>query len=86
MPTLYHFFGTKQGLVDAVIERGFDRYLAEKASMESSGDPIQDIRIGWDAHVAFGIANPASTASCTAPSVRGIRPPHRRDPTRSCER
>lgn len=58
MPTLYHFFGSKQGLVDAVIERGFDRYLAEKASMESSGDPIQDIRIGWDAHVAFGIANP----------------------------
>lgn len=58
MPTLYHFFGSKQGLVDAVIEHGFDLYLGEKASMESSGDPIQDIRAGWDAHVAFGLANP----------------------------
>ncbi|MDN5685642.1 MULTISPECIES: TetR/AcrR family transcriptional regulator [Brachybacterium] len=58
MPTLYHFFGSKQGLIDAVIEHGFDLYLGEKASMESSGDPIQDIRAGWDAHVAFGLTNP----------------------------
>ncbi|MBY0688056.1 TetR/AcrR family transcriptional regulator [Microbacterium marinilacus] len=58
MPTLYHFFGSKQGLLDAVIERGFDLYLAEKAAHESSGDPVQDIRDGWDAHVAFGIENP----------------------------
>ncbi|WP_119695757.1 TetR/AcrR family transcriptional regulator [Microbacterium halotolerans] len=58
MPTLYHFFGSKQGLIDAVVEHGFDLYLGEKSSMESSGDPIQDIRAGWDAHVAFGLANP----------------------------
>lgn len=58
MPTLYHFFGSKQGLIDAVVEHGFDVYLGEKASMESSGDPIQDIRSGWDAHVAFGLSNP----------------------------
>ncbi|NJP52925.1 TetR/AcrR family transcriptional regulator [Streptomyces sp. SBST2-5] len=58
MPTLYHFFGSKQGLIDAVVEHGFDLYLGEKAAMESSGDPIQDIRAGWDAHVAFGLTNP----------------------------
>ncbi|WP_178945525.1 TetR/AcrR family transcriptional regulator [Kocuria sp. TGY1127_2] len=58
MPTLYHFFGSKQGLIDAVIEHGFDLYLGGKASMEPSGDPIQDIRSGWDAHVDFGLANP----------------------------
>lgn len=58
MPTLYHFFGSKQGLIEAVIEHGFDLYLGEKSAMESSGDPIQDIRAGWDAHVAFGLANP----------------------------
>lgn len=58
MPTLYHFFGSKQGLIDAVVDRGFDLYLGEKASVESSGDPIQDIRAGWDAHVAFGLTNP----------------------------
>ncbi len=58
MPTLYHFFGSKQGLIDAVVEHGFDLYLGGKASMETSGDPIQDIRSVWDAHVKFGLANP----------------------------
>lgn len=58
MPTLYHFFGNKQGLIDAVVERGFDLYMTEKAAQESSGDPIQDLRDGWDAHVAFGLSNP----------------------------
>ena len=58
MPTLYHFFGNKQGLIEAVVERGFDMYLSAKSSTESSGDPIQDLRLGWDAHVAFGLVNP----------------------------
>ncbi|GAA1853416.1 TetR/AcrR family transcriptional regulator [Brevibacterium marinum] len=58
MPTLYHFFGNKQGLIEAVIERGFDMYLSAKSSSESSGDPIHDLRMGWDAHVAFGLENP----------------------------
>ncbi|HIW90418.1 MAG TPA: TetR/AcrR family transcriptional regulator [Candidatus Corynebacterium avicola] len=58
LPTAYHFFGSKQGLLDAVVEHGFDMYLSEKMAMESSGDPIQDIRAGWDAHVTFGLDNP----------------------------
>lgn len=58
MPTLYHFFGSKNGLIEAVIERGFDLYMAQKHAQESTGDPIQDIRHGWDAHVQFGITNP----------------------------
>ncbi|MCF8606519.1 TetR/AcrR family transcriptional regulator [Gordonia sp. HY442] len=58
MPTLYHFFGSKQGLIDAVVERGFELYLDEKEGHESSGDPIRDISDGWDAHVRFGLKNP----------------------------
>ena len=58
MPTLYHYFGSKQGLTEAVIERGFDLYLDQKAAHESTADPINDIRQGWDAHVEFGITNP----------------------------
>ncbi|GAA4680764.1 TetR/AcrR family transcriptional regulator [Gordonia humi] len=58
MPTLYHFFGSKQGLIDAVVERGFELYLTEKEGHESSGDPIADLRDGWDSHVRFGIENP----------------------------
>lgn len=58
MPTLYHHFGSKKGLIEAVINHGFDLYLGEKEAHQSSGDPIQDIREGWDAHVAFGLKNP----------------------------
>lgn len=73
MPTLYHFFGSKQGLIDAVIEHGFDLYIAEKESHESSGDVIQDIREGWDAHVSFGIRNPGFYTRCTAKCVQASR-------------
>lgn len=58
MPTLYHFFGSKAGLIDAVIERGFDLYMAQKNAADWGSDPIQDLRLGWDAHVRFGLANP----------------------------
>ncbi|WP_307219930.1 hypothetical protein [Microbacterium sp. SORGH_AS_0888] len=36
MPTLYHFFGGKQGLIEAVIERGFDLYLGRKERAEET--------------------------------------------------
>lgn len=58
-PTLYHYFGSKEGVVNAVVEYGFDAYLREKQAQESTGDPIEDIRSGWDTHVAFGRSNPA---------------------------
>lgn len=81
MPTLYHFFGSKQGLVDAVVERGFEMYLAEKGSHESSGDPIQDIRAGWDAHVAFGLANTGFYTLMYGKIRPGYSPPHQDRPS-----
>nr|WP_222132160.1 TetR/AcrR family transcriptional regulator [Pseudonocardia sp. C8] len=74
LPTLYHFFGSKEGLVEAVVEHGFDRYLAAKEAHESSGDPIQDIRAGWDAHVAFGLAHPGFYALMYGQVTPGRRP------------
>src|SRR5699024_9395768 len=58
MPTLYHFFGPKQGRIEAVIDHGFDLYIGQKSATEHSGAPIQDSRAGRAAHVAFGVANP----------------------------
>lgn len=81
MPTLYHYFGNKQGLADAVVERGFDLYLAEKSASESTGDPIQDIRDGWDAHVAFGIANPGFYALMYGKIRPGYSPPAQARPS-----
>lgn len=81
MPTLYHFFGSKQGLLEAVIERGFDLYLSVKSAHESSGDPIQDIREGWDAHVAFGLANPGFYTLMYGTVQPGYTPPPQSRPS-----
>ncbi|GHF46298.1 TetR/AcrR family transcriptional regulator [Streptomyces morookaense] len=58
-PTLYHHFGDKQGLFDAVVAHGFEQYLAGKKAAGSTGDPVEDLRRGWDAHVEFGRTHPA---------------------------
>jgi AcrR family transcriptional regulator len=56
-PTLYHHFGSKQGLIDAVINYGFTQYV-ESAHDSGSGDPLENIRRGWDRHVQFGLEHP----------------------------
>jgi AcrR family transcriptional regulator len=58
-PTLYHYFGDRNGLLQAVVSHGFGEYLARKRSLESTGDPIEDIRLGWFDHQDWGVANPA---------------------------
>lgn len=59
LPTLYHHFGNKDGLIEAVVNHGFSSYVETKSASESSGDPLADIERGWDAHVGFGLENPA---------------------------
>jgi AcrR family transcriptional regulator len=58
-PVLYRLFGDKAGLLSAVVDHGFDSYLATKRAAEPSADPVRDLREGWDTHVAFALAHPA---------------------------
>ncbi len=58
-PTMYRLFGDKSGLLDAVAEHGFARYVAEKKVRKIGRDPVEDLRSGWDLHIGFGLANPA---------------------------
>jgi AcrR family transcriptional regulator len=58
-PTIYRFFGDKQGLLDAVATHGLQAYLATKSAIAPSGDPVADLRRGWDLHVELGLARPA---------------------------
>ena len=73
LPTLYHFFGSKDGLLEAVIEHGFETYLRLKQAAAPTGDPVEDIRQGWDAHVRFGLDNAGFYAL-----MYGQVTPHRR--------
>ncbi|MEV4130656.1 TetR/AcrR family transcriptional regulator [Dactylosporangium sp. NPDC049742] len=58
-PTIYRLFGDKQGLLDAVASHGFVSYLGGKMGLPETGDPVEDLRRGWDLHVAFGLEHPA---------------------------
>lgn len=58
-PAIYRHFGDKDGLLQAVAEYGFARYIAQKPPVDAGEDPIADLRAGWDLHVGFGLANPA---------------------------
>jgi len=57
-PVLYRQFGDKEGLLSAVVDFGFERYLAGKRAAKPSNDPVRDLRDGWDNHVAFALENP----------------------------
>lgn len=74
LPTLYHFFGSKQGLIDAVVRDGFANYLAIKGSHSAQEDPVQALRSGWDDHVAFGRENPGFYALMYGRVQPGERP------------
>jgi len=55
-PAIYRFFADKDALLDAVAEHVFTTYVAGK-TLDESTDPVADLRAGWDAHIAFGLAN-----------------------------
>ncbi|WP_159617619.1 TetR/AcrR family transcriptional regulator [Arthrobacter zhaoguopingii] len=57
-PTLYHHFGDKEGLFDAVVAEGFTQYLEGERNLPSSGQPVEDLRRHWDNHVQFGLDHP----------------------------
>jgi AcrR family transcriptional regulator len=57
-PALYRLFGDKEGLLSAVVDHGFEQYLASKRVARPSADPVRDLRDGWDRHVAFAAENP----------------------------
>ena len=54
-PTLYHYFGNKQGLIAAVVETRFAEHMAAVAPDD---DPVTALHSSWDHHVRFGLANP----------------------------
>jgi AcrR family transcriptional regulator len=73
-PAIYRLFGDKDGLLDAVAEHVLAAYVAEKALASDSGDPLADLRAGWDMQIDFGLANAALFGLLTDPS-RGSRSP-----------
>lgn len=58
-PTLYRLIGDKQALLDAVAESELAAYVVSKLDEVLPTDPVEALRLGWDQHIAFGLAHPA---------------------------
>jgi AcrR family transcriptional regulator len=71
-PVLYRLFGDKNGLLSALVDYGFDRYLATKRGAAPSADPVVDLRNGWDTHVEFAKAHPAVYRLMFSPSFTTV--------------
>jgi len=74
-PTIYRLFGDKRGLLAAVAEHGFRTYLKEKAIREPGRDPVEDLRVGWDLHIEFGLSHPAIYLLMYAEPRPGVESP-----------
>ena len=72
-PTIYRHFGDMQGLLDLVARETLAIHVGEQATRALTNDPVEDLRRGWDLHIAFGLAHPDAFALLySAPS--SLRP------------
>jgi len=70
-PVLYRLFGDKQGLLAALVDHGYQRYISRKAALEITGDPVADMRHGWDDHMEFARTNAAVYRLMFSPNPAG---------------
>lgn len=74
-PTVYHYFGDKQGLLDALLEERLRRLLVRLRRAKRSDDPLEAIRALAEAFVRFGLQNPTHYQLLTAPRPDAEEPP-----------
>jgi AcrR family transcriptional regulator len=69
-PTIYRHFGDMQGLLGVVARETLAVHVGEQATRALTNDPVENLRRGWDLHIAYGLANPDAFALLySAPSV-----------------
>jgi AcrR family transcriptional regulator len=57
-PTLYHHFGDKTGLVDALLEERLGRLVVELRAVPHSDDPVEKMRALVRAFADFALSSP----------------------------
>lgn len=57
-PTLYHHFGSADGLLSATMTEAFAQFLESKKAATQSADPVTALREGWDDYVRFAASRP----------------------------
>ncbi len=60
-PTVYHYFGDKDGLIDALLDDRVARLAEELEQVDPSGDPRTCLRAMLLAYFDFSVTNPTFT-------------------------
>ena len=73
-PTIYHYFGDKEGLVAALLEERFARLLATVRTVDLGPDPVTNLQRMIGGFLRFGDENPTFYRLIVAGSRRGGDP------------
>jgi AcrR family transcriptional regulator len=74
-PTLYHHYGSSDGLLSAAIAEAFVQFLESKKAAVQSTDPVMALREGWDDYVRFAAARPRLYAAMMSRVLGGAQIP-----------
>ncbi|MCA9505387.1 MAG: TetR/AcrR family transcriptional regulator [Spirochaetaceae bacterium] len=84
-PTVYHYFGDKDGLIDALLEERVARLAEGLEQVRPTGDPRRDLRALLLAYFDFATANPTFIRLMWTLSRKGeSRMPPAMDRVRAC--
>jgi len=74
-PTLYHHYGSADGLLNAAMAEAFSQFLDSKKAAVKSTQPVTALREGWDDYVRFAAARPRLYAAMMSRVLQGARIP-----------
>lgn len=73
-PAIYRQFADMDALLHAAAREVLAGYVRHKAHQTPTKNPLEELRRGWDVHVAFGLANPGAYALIYGGSAMGEAP------------
>src|SRR5580698_8300847 len=74
-PTLYHHYGSADGLLSAAMTEAFSQFLESKKAAVQSADPVTALVEGWNDYVRFAAARPRLYAAMLSRVLQGAQIP-----------
>jgi AcrR family transcriptional regulator len=73
-PSLYSYFDSKNAIFDAMFAQGGRAYLEHEARVESTGDPLTDLKAGMRCFIEFCTSDPARYQLMFQRTIPGFHP------------